>query len=149
MRVTAEQVSALRTYLTLDPDTVEQNRHAIVDAGSTDGFSALLYAALQTATSRRFRPGWIRADIVRYVADIRTRSSENIEIDPVAAETILRRALGEKIPSVADEAVKARTQALLLAELTADADLDEIGLDAFVAQSRQLADQWVAEHARS
>jgi hypothetical protein len=147
MAITTEHLGALRTYLTLDPEAVERSQQAILDAGRSDGFSVLLYAALVTATRRRFGSGWDRADIVRYVADIRTRGLEEAEIDPVAAETILRRALGVNVASIVDEASKASAQVLLLTELIADSDLDEIALSAFLAEARQLADRWLAERA--
>lgn len=93
-----------------DDETWEQHRR-------------LLTAAFHLAVGRRFRPGQDAAPVIRFVASVRERyGPTGYQVDPVAAERLLRAALGEEEPPPLDRrAVTAVT--LLLAGLVEDEGL--------------------------
>jgi hypothetical protein len=142
MAVSDEQVAALRAFLTLQPDEAERLTEQLAAVGALDGYGALVYAAFVTAIRRRFSPTWTIPYVIRFVATARARLLKNeIEIDPRAAEILMRRALGDSIVAELDEEARTRAQIFLLGEMVVDEQLDDAGLDAFLATARVLADQ--------
>ncbi len=113
----------------------------------------------QSATSRsgrfasrrrwmRHRPGncaWTRADVVRYVSSVRAHGPDGDDIDPLAAEALILGALGGGPPPRADAEATAAVQAIALVTLIADLELDAADLDRFLAETRELTDQWLCE----
>ena len=66
------------------------------------------------------------------------------QIDPRAAERMIRAVYsGEPVDDL-DSAMKGRTQIIVLAALINGERLDEAGLDAFLADASKLASQWPA-----
>jgi hypothetical protein len=137
-----EQVGALRAFLALQPDEVERLTKQLVDARHVEGYGELVYAAFVTAVRRRFSPTWTIPDVIRFVATVRARLLDNeIEIDPLTAEILVRHALGDGIAAELDGEARTRAQIFLLGELVVDERLDNAELDAFLATARVLADQ--------
>jgi hypothetical protein len=137
-----EQVGALRAFLALQPDEVERLTKQLVDARRVEGYGELVYAAFVTAVRRRFSPTWTIPDVIRFVATVRARLlDDEIEIDPLTAEILVRRALGDGIAAELDGEARTRAQIFLLGELVVDEQLDNAELDAFLATARVLADQ--------
>lgn len=82
---------------------------------------------------------------VIWFADARALSDQDSsQIDPRAAERMIRAVYTDKQIGDQDGAVKGRTQIILLAALIADEQLDEAGLDALLADAAKLAGQWLA-----
>ena len=142
MAVTDDQVSVLRGYLTLQ---MELARIACQPGGTTaTGLEVLAHAALSVAAQRKF-PRYTNADVIGYIAAIRSARSQDgtgDDIDPLAAETLLRRALGQDIPVPDDVRTRIRTTFTLLALLASDLHLDPAGVEALLAEARSLADHW-------
>ncbi|MCO6009404.1 hypothetical protein NE236_30980 [Actinoallomurus purpureus] len=135
-------MAALRAFLAFDPDEGVRLTKRLVEVGPVGGYGELVYAAFVTAIRRRFHPGWTIADVIRLVATMRARRLDpGIEIDTRAAEILIRRALGETVAGELGDETEARAQIFLLAELVADEELDDAGLDEFLAQARPLANQ--------
>jgi hypothetical protein len=140
--VSDEQVAALRAFLALQPDTAEQLTKQLVETGHLEGYGELVYAAFVTAVRRRLSPTWTIPDVIRFVATARARLLKNeIEIDPRTAEILMRGALGDGIVAELEEEARTRAQIFLLGEMAVDEQLDDAGLDAFLATARVLADQ--------
>ncbi len=146
--VSDTQAAALRASLMLNADEAQGLRVRLTRAGELAGFSELLYAAFALAVRRRFAPTWTRAEIVRYVGSIRTTASSGADLDPLAAETLIRRALGDDMPLAEDTEREAAAQAILLLCIVADLELNVRDIDLLVAEARKLADGWLAGQAR-
>lgn len=144
MAVTGDQVAALRASLTLDQAQARDWRDWLIRSRGLDGFGELMYAAFVLAVRRRFAPAWTRADVVRYVGSVRAHGLAEGDIEPLAAESLILRALGRDVPPGIDEQAKAAAQAVLLAALVADLGLDDAALDQFLDQAWGLADRWLS-----
>jgi hypothetical protein len=138
--VTDEQVVTLRAFLVFDP-LYERLTRELAGTGRWHGFSDLVVSAFVTAARRRFAPTWTSAQIVRFAAQIRNGlRPHGVDLDPLATETLLRQALGDRITSNHDDTTHAQVMLYVLAELIASEHLDQAGLDAFLAEARTLAD---------
>ncbi|MEV5710270.1 hypothetical protein [Actinoallomurus sp. NPDC052274] len=142
MAVTEVQVASLRSFLAGDPGEGVQLTRRLVESGHTEGYGELVYAAFVTAVRRRFSPTWTIPKIVRFVATARANLLGNdVEVDPQAAEAVIRRALGDSVATVSEDKATARAQIFLLFELIDDEELDSAGLDTFLAEARSLANR--------
>jgi hypothetical protein len=142
MVVSDDQVAALRAFLALEPNETERLTKQLVETDRLEGYGELVYAAFVAAVRRRFSPTWTVPDVIRFVGTARARLlNDEIEIDPRTAEILMRRALGDGIVAERDEEARARAQIFLLGEMVVDEDLDDDGLDEFLATARVLADQ--------
>lgn len=134
--ITDGHVSALRSFLGQD-FTDSQRRHRILgDASEATGYAELVVSALIVAARRRFVPPWSRADVIRYVADVRKREISHDDLDPAVAETALLRALGQRESTDSDMERWMRAQIFLLEALVLDAQLDVKGIDDLLAEAR-------------
>jgi hypothetical protein len=148
-------VAAMHTYLSglhsdsdADSDATldESDRQflALLKADQIEGLGELLLAAFTIAARRRFSPTWSPAEIVRFVADVRSRSSEMAALlQPVAAENQLRIALGNAETPYPEMEARGRAQMVLLNALTSNYSPQELA--ALLSDARALAEQ--ANHA--
>jgi hypothetical protein len=142
MVVSDDQVAALRAFLALEPYETERLTKQLVETDRLEGYGELVYAAFVAAVRRRFSPTWTVPDVIRFVGTARARLlNDEIEIDPRTAEILMRRALGDGIVAERDEEARTRAQIFLLGEMVVDEELDDDGLDEFLATARVLADQ--------
>ena len=142
MPVTDDQVAALRALLVDDLDSHRQLFGQLDRAEARKGYPALVTAAFGEAVERRFGQHYQPSDIVTFVADVRARTDRLArEIDPDVAERVINAALGHGTIRDLDKDAVTRAKLVLLAGLVADAQLDDAGLDEFLAASRKLADQ--------
>src|SRR6266700_1081760 len=134
MPVTDEQVAALRAFLQGDFDGHKQLYSDLRRRGARDEFAALMPAAFAIAVQRRFPAGAPPERVVEFVSEVRARHlSEPDEIDPVAAERLVRVVTSGESARDMHPDVKYRTQFLLLYPLVAEEKLSEQGLDDFLA----------------
>ena len=142
MPVTDDQVAALRALLRDDMDRHRQLFAALDRAEAKKGYPALVTAAFIEAVERRFGTGYQPADIVAFVADVRARSDRLASrLDPDVSERAIHAVLGEGTVRGLDKEAVTGAKLLLLAAVIADAQLDDAGLDEFLAAARKLADQ--------
>jgi hypothetical protein len=146
MTVTPAQVAALRAALSGDEDAFDR-LSSDPDVAGSEGFPILMAAAFVAAAQRRFPPGWSRGDVVRFVGRLRARGGGALEdLSATAAEQMLVSILrGELMDGQFDDFVKGYAQFALLAELVRDRS--EQGLSTFLAESREQADAWLAQHS--
>ena len=143
MRTSDDQVAALRAFLVHDIQaaalTAELGEQGIA------GYQYLADAALTIAVQRRFAPTYTSADIVRLVASVRAErlaDGDEFDIDPMSAEDVLRRSLGQNVPETADPECRFRAVVALLGALTDGAD--EIEVDDVLAEAGGVIDRWQA-----
>jgi hypothetical protein len=144
--VNDEQVAALRAFLAGGPEEFVPLHHRLIRSDQMEGYGEFVYAAFVTATRRRFSPTYTRADIIRFVAGVRALLYEEPDIiNPHAAESLIRRALGEQLTDELDMETNARAQIALLLALVQDEDLDNAELDEFLDTVRTSTGQWWAD----
>jgi hypothetical protein len=147
MRVTDEQVAALRALLALDSPEAERLTGRLIDNEDLDGYGGLAYAAFVIATRRRFSPAWSLPELIRFVAAVRVDlAQDDVDIDPHAAEVALRRALDERLAAEPSQEAMARAQFFLLQEMVLEARLDDVELDEFLKSAREAADGVISEN---
>lgn len=140
--ISTEQVTALRALLTKNFDEHHQVIAQIKQTGGLTGYYELVTAAFFEAVDRRFGAQYNLPDIVKYVAEVRTRLRDpDRGIDPNVAERLIRKALGEGTTGGIDKGTLLRTESVLLAMLVMDEQFDDAALDAFLAEARALADR--------
>jgi hypothetical protein len=144
MAVTADQVAALRAYLTGDLDKYERLVDQLDADAAAAGYSALLAAAFFEAVDRRFAENGTAADVVKFVGDVRAKSQRLAEIDPTVAERLILHSLGEGSIGDLDNETVISNQFLLLGALIVDEQLDNAGLDQFLAEARTVAEEWTS-----
>jgi hypothetical protein len=143
--VTSDQVATLRSYLSGDFSDYQQRRSQIDQAPNRTGYMALVSAAFCEAVERRFARQDPPERVIEFVADVRGQfDRDGNQIDPRAAERMIRAVYTDEPIDDLDSATKGRTQIVLLAALVNSEQLDDAGLDAFLADASKLADQWLA-----
>lgn len=144
--VTDEQVSVLRARLRGDLAGAQRRVYNWDWAANRLGYTTLVSAAFVLAVERRFRPdgnfGNVE-DVLKYIAEVRCRTPDIDDIDPHIAECLMLPTVTgadlEEIP--VDEATG--IELMLLTSLVADAQYDDTTLDAFIAEARELANDWM------
>jgi hypothetical protein len=90
-----------------------------------------------------------RAEVIRYVAQVRTLLSERPALlDPLTAEDELRSALGEPITATHEVGAVAAARLSLLLALVASLDLDDEAVANLLSQARDIANRML-DHVRS
>ena len=145
MAMTEDQVLALRAMLGNDFDQHEYLSGKLDRFNGWGDYPALVAAAFFEAAHRRFGEGYEKGDIVQFVAAARARfDPTGDQLDPVVAENLILSALKDEPLDGLNEGTVAQLQVVLLGALIADENLDDAGLDEFMADARELADEWVA-----
>lgn len=145
MAVTDHQVATLRAYVTGDFDEHDRLRRQLDRDADSAGWSALVAAGFFEAVYRRFSKEGTEADVVEFVGSVRARSEQlSNDIDPRIAEQLILYSLGTGSISGIESRVRLATQLILLTALIVDEQLDDAGLDDFMAEARKIADQWIA-----
>lgn len=140
MAVTEQQIATLRAQLA--GDFAEHKRLlGLLDSAGLRGYVTLVAAGFFEAVDRRFGKATTPAEVIHFVGDIRSRfDGADDEIDPRAAEQLILKVLGQGSVENIDGPTIRRIQRLLLPLLVADEQLDDAGLDEFLASARKLAD---------
>ena len=137
MRVTEGQAAAARALIAGDEHDFVRLTTRLADADKYPK-QLLQEAALTLIATRRFG-SFTDGELIRYVARIRAGApgrAEDMDLDPLAAEAALRRALGQPAPGTGDPWMRLRTVVALLRVLVSDLELDEAGVDGILAEAR-------------
>jgi len=145
MPVTDEVVAPLRAQLSGKPDEHLRLFAQLDPVSKRTAYRALVSAAFLLAAEKRFAGKTGDAEVIEFIADVRSRSADAADkIDPRIGERIIRAVYtSEQIDDI-DPRTSWRTQLLLLAGLIGDEQLDETGLESFLTQARKMADQSLA-----
>jgi hypothetical protein len=145
MAVTDAQLAALRAQLAGNLEEHKRLFAQLDPIPARTGYRALVTAAFCKAVEQRFAPDSSADDVIEFVGDVRYRTDGTAdEIDPRTAERLILAVYTDEPIGDLDPKTSFGTQILLLAALTADAQLDDAGLDEFLADARKLADQWTS-----
>ena len=143
--VTDEQVAVLRAMLTADTNEYDRLTEHLDRTDGWGDYTVLIAAAFFEAVDRRFGKGYTGAEIVQFVADARARFDQTgQDLDAVAAERLVRSALEDESVQDLDDETVVQIQVVFLAALVTGEQLDDAGLDEFLAEARKLADEWTS-----
>lgn len=143
MPVTDEQVAPLRAQLAGQLEEHQRLLAQLDDSAANDGYRRLVSAAFCIAAERRFPRGTTASDVIQFVGDVRSRTQRTAEIDPRAAERVIRAVISTENIDDIHPRTSWEIQLLLLGAMTADARYDAADLDEFLGEARKLADQWM------
>jgi hypothetical protein len=145
MAVTADQVATLRAFLARDFEQYEGLYERLDREAAKTGYTALIAAAFVEAVERRFTVNSENAEVVEFVGATRARFDEDgDQIDPSAAERMIRAVYTDEEIDDLDTDTVVGTQVILLAALIADEGFEDAELDEFLTKARKLADQWIS-----
>jgi hypothetical protein len=141
MPVTDDEVAALRAYLQGNQALQEELYERITTLDAKTRYTRLLATAFFEAVNRRFGGRDSAAEVIEYVADVRARSPRlGEQIDPGAAERLIRRALTDVDVSDIDSRMRGRIFIVFLAAMVSDAHYDDGQLEGLLAEAREAAD---------
>jgi hypothetical protein len=144
MPVTDHQVATLRALLAGDFDEHGRLRAQLDQDADREGYSALIAAAFFLAADRRFAKSHAKAEITEFVAAARATSADAAEqIDPRLAERIIKGVFDDEDMHDVPGQTLLETQVMLLAALVSETWPDTTELEAFMTDSRKLADRWI------
>jgi hypothetical protein len=144
VKVTDEQVAALRARLSGNVDEHLQMMEQMGNPADRAGFTALTVAAFCDAAERRFGDGSTRAEVIEFVAGVRERSDRlAAKIDPRAAERMILSVYAGEDTSDIPKAARDNAVVLILPALIIDMGITGAELDQFLAGARKLADEWL------
>jgi hypothetical protein len=144
MSVTDDQVRTLRAYLTGNFEEYDRLHAKLDRVAARTGYSALISAAFVLAAERRFAESGTAADVAKFVGGLRARSEGLAEdIDQRVAERLILAVYTDEEIDDLDSGTRLGTQFLLLVALVLDEKFDDVELDAFLAEARALADEWI------
>jgi hypothetical protein len=139
--ITDTPVAALRAQLS--GNVAEHKRLLGLFSGRDDrvAYSALVHAAFLEAVSRRFGQDVARAEVVAYVADVRSRFEEAAAaVDPRVGEHVILESLGGTSQEDTDTKASSTAMLFLLTALVADEGLTATALDQVIAQAKKTAE---------
>lgn len=141
VEITARPVAALRAQLSGNSAEHQQLVREFSGRDDKVAYSALVNAAFLEAVSHRFTRQSTEADVIDYVADVRSRIDGIADaVDPLAGEQIILEALGRGTADGIDSRTSATARMFLLTALVSDERLDAASLDQFIAKARTTAD---------
>ena len=145
MPVTDDEVAALRAYLQGNRALQEELYERITTSAAKTRYSTLLAAAFIEAVNRRFGGRDSAADVIEYVADVRARTPMlGEQIDPSAAEGLIRGILTDAdVPDI-DGRMRGRIFISFLIAMVSDAQYDDDQLEALLVEARKAADDQLA-----
>jgi hypothetical protein len=141
--ITDGQVAVVRAMLSGDGAEYDRRTALLDRTNGWDRYTTLIAAAFFEAVDRRFGKGYTREEIIRFVADVRSRFDDGgARLNAAAAERLMLSALEDEDISDIDDKTVIENQIAFLVGLIADENLDRTGLDAFLEDARKLADEW-------
>jgi hypothetical protein len=142
MPVTDHQVATLRAQLSGEFAEYERLLGDLDRKADSQGYSALVTAAFHNAVDLRFTRDSALDEVITFVADVRARSERLRDaLDPHTAERLLVTAVSGDYVRGLDPTDSNKMKLVLLTSLVAEMNLDEAGLDQFLAKARALADE--------
>jgi hypothetical protein len=141
MKVDDQHVAYLRAQIAGDAETMEYVMGQMTAPRAMDGLVPLVDEAFVLVVRKRFGPYFTYGQVIRLVARVRGLLSEQPTIvDPVVAESEIRRALGENLPTFPDAQVRTPAQMAVFDFLVRELGLDEAEIWALLREAREAAD---------
>lgn len=139
---TAEQLEVLRAMVKGDFERQEELTNRLHESGGLDDYGTVIGAAFFLAVRKQFPQRYSAEDVIRLVADTRALIDQTgDQMDPRAAELVVRSALGESglLANIPDEAV-IQAQVAISSYLAGEGKLGDP--DAFMAEVKRLLEEW-------
>jgi len=151
MPVTDDEVAVLRAQLAGDQaHYLKLYGRLDRSAATRTTYSLLITAAFMEAVERRFVGNGTAADVISYVADVRSRSDDAAEaLNARTAERLIRDVLTDEDTEDIDGKTRGQVYIIVLSALVSDERFDDAGLDAFLAAARERADDYLARRTGS
>ena len=146
MAITETQTAALRAHLAGKAEVFDRlGSDLAAQPDGWGGYGILLAAAFYIATNQVFTAGQTSLpEVINYVAEVRSQFEQTgTDINPVAAERLIRFALGDGDTADMDDRTVLTTQSVLLPALAERANVNA-DLDTFIDQAQKIATKWGA-----
>lgn len=140
MPVTDHHVATLRAQLVDDREEHRRLYRRIPEDEVRSSYLALVNAAFDEAVLRRFR-GKSRADVIRWVADLREQIDTDRSINPDVAERLILEIFGKSSTDDLAFETELGHQIIILLALVRELQLANSDLDDFLRKARALADK--------
>jgi hypothetical protein len=135
MAITDVDVAALKALLVNDLEENGRLRRDRGEDGVRSGYLPLLTGAFMEAVTDRFSNA-SQGEVIRWIAEQRARREDNDLLDPMIAERLILWVFGKASTDDLDASTDFAHQAMLLASLVDERDLDETELDEFLERAR-------------
>lgn len=138
MKTDDRHVAWLRAQIGGDETTMRQIMADLSGPGDLDPLAPLIHRAFTIAVRRVFGTQFTHGEVIRLVANVRSLLSEApVPVDPVAAESEVRRALGEHAPAFPDPDARTVAQLTVLDCVVRDLRLGDRQIDDLLGEARQ------------
>jgi hypothetical protein len=139
MTIKPELPAYFRTLVRGDNATNDQIE-AKLDAEGWDGFPRFLAALFFVAVDRRFGEDATRADVIKFVADMRAGlGDDGPEVNAEAAENLIFSIIDPSVDYDIHPQMIGRIQAATVNKVLAEGDLTDQELDAVLSEAVELA----------
>lgn len=128
MRTDDRHIAWVRAQIAGDQAAMHQLTNKLSEPGNLDPIAPLIYCAFVLAVRKAFGTQFTRGEVIRLAANVRSAlalSGLPAVLDPVAAESEIRRALGDAAPQFPDADACAAAHMAVLDYLVHDMELDD------------------------
>jgi hypothetical protein len=140
MRVNDQHVAYLRAQIAGDAEIMEYVTGQMAAPHAMDGLISLIDEAFVLVVRKWFGAYYSHGQVIRLVAQVRGLLSEQPAlVDPVVAESEIRRALGENAPWISDAKVRTPAQLAVFDFLVRELELDESEVWAMLRDAQDAA----------
>ncbi|WP_326561268.1 hypothetical protein [Micromonospora sp. NBC_01796] len=140
MKIKPEMVDYIRTMVKGDHEANDRIE-AELDAEGWDNFSTLLGAVFYYAVHRRLNAKATAGEIILFVAEMRAAAPSGSQIDPTAAEELVRAALDPSIDISLEPQMVGRTQGLAILHILSSPDVTNQELETLLGRAVDASNQ--------
>lgn len=144
MEADGRHVAWLRAQISGDEARMRQIADELSRLGDLDPLPWLIHCTFVLAVRKAFGERFTSGEVVRLAADARSMLAPSGMIgviDPVAAESEIRRALGDPAPEFPDPDARAAAQITVLDYLVHHMALDDGQISELLRQARQMTER--------
>ena len=140
MKVDDLHVAYLRAQIAGEQATMLQVLGQLTGANALEPLVPLVHGSFVIAVRKWFGHSFTHAQVIKLVAHARALFSEQPElIDPLIAESEIRRALGENVPPSPDPNARGTVQLAVLDYLVRALDLNDQAIEDFLKEAGSAA----------
>jgi hypothetical protein len=140
MATRSDAAEFVRTLVTGDTDGNRRYERRLEEHGWV-GFPQFLSAIFFLAVERRFKASTDRAEVVRFVADLRADASDTLPVDPVSIETLIGAVLDPTVEFNVSQENIGKIQMFVAHKALQEANLSESEFDAILAEADSIAER--------
>ena len=134
----SEPAEFIRTLVLEDYEANDRYERQLDEQGWA-GFPRFLATVFFLAVERRFKDRDSQAEVIRFVADMRTASADAASmLDPQAAELVVRAVLDPDVTFEVDQTTLGQIQTMVAHKILSDERLTPEELDAFLGEAEEL-----------